>query len=109
MDDKLAQLFVRGARHSKKRLHSIHRRFYVTSMDEEYRNKVLVELLLEVLDKYCSTPIKPEVWINRLNPSAYQTLYYYDHVLSIVCSQIIIKPKSDWPSHWFRLQESSPK
>jgi hypothetical protein len=109
MDDKLAELFVRGAHHSRKRLHSIHRRFYVTSMGEEYRNKFLVQLLLAVLDKYCSTQISPEVWINRLNPSAYQTLYYYDHVLSIICSQISIKPKSDWPSHWFRQQKSIPK
>lgn len=102
MDDRFAELIVRAAHHSPKRLHTLHKRFYVKGIGEGQRTKVLVSILIEVMHKYCKRVIPAAVWIDALNPRNFGSFQYYEHVLSLLCSQISITRKDNWPRNWFQ-------
>ena len=91
--DKTRQLFVRGCKHSTRRVYSVYRRFYSNSLDKKDEHREIAGLLQVICDDLDLANYK--VIICSLHPESHwfeDTEDYWEVVVKIFCSIIRTTP-----------------
>lgn len=86
--DKYDMLFIRACKHSRKRVESVYKRFYMK--DEKYLPNLMC-LLAEICDKYFEVNLVR--FLSELSPNSVRRLFYKDepywsHAVQLLINQI---------------------